>query len=101
MRLLERLTTPEACARMSRETAQIPPRRSAVALVAAESPFLSATAGMLASAAVRPSIPAYPRVSAQLQGLLETVLTRRLGPVEAVAHAAELIAAVTGLPRAG
>jgi multiple sugar transport system substrate-binding protein len=101
MRLLERLTTPEACARMSRETAQIPPRRSAVALVAAESPFLSATAGMLASAAVRPSIPAYPRVSAQLQGLLETVLTRRLGPAEAVAHAAELIAAVTGLPRAG
>lgn len=98
IRLLERLASPEACARMSRETAQIPPRRSAVALVP-ESPFLSATAAMLASAAVRPSIPAYPRVSAQLQGMLEAVLTRRLTPADAVARAADLIGAVTGLPQ--
>jgi hypothetical protein len=64
MRLLERLVSPEACAQMSRATAQIPPRRSAVELVAEASPFLSATAHMLASAAVRSSLPAYPRVSA-------------------------------------
>lgn len=100
MRLLQALTSTEACLTMSRETAQIPPRRSAVALVAAESPFIAATAGMLASAAVRPSITAYPRVSAQLQAMLEAVLTRRLAPADAVAHAAELISAVTGLPLA-
>ena len=98
MRLLERVTSPEACARMSRSTAQIPPRRSAVTLVARESPFLRATAAMLGSAAVRPSIPAYPRVSAQLQAMLEAVLTRRLSPEAAVGHAAEMISAVTGLP---
>jgi multiple sugar transport system substrate-binding protein len=101
IKLLERATSPEACARMSRETAQIPPRRSAVALVAPESPFLSATAAMLPSAAVRPSIPAYPRVSSQLQAMLEAVLTRRQEPADAVARAADLIEAVTGLPRAG
>lgn len=98
MRLLERLTSPEACARMSRATAQIPPRRSAVELVAPESPFLSATAAMLGSAVVRPSIAAYPRVSAQLQAMLEAVLTRRLSPAAAVARASDMISAVTGLP---
>jgi multiple sugar transport system substrate-binding protein len=98
MRLLRRLTSPEACARMSRSTAQIPPRRSAVELVAPGSPFLSATAEMLAAAAVRPSIPPYPRVSAQLQAMLEAVLTRRLPPAAAVARAADMISAVTGLP---
>jgi multiple sugar transport system substrate-binding protein len=98
MRLLERLTSPEACARMARATAQIPPRRSAVDLVAPESPFLRVTAAMLGSAAVRPSIPAYPRVSAQLQAMLEAVLTRRLSAAAAVARAADMISAVTGLP---
>lgn len=98
MRLLEQLTSAEACARMSRSTAQIPPRRSAVELVASESPFLRATAAMLNSAVVRPSIPAYPRVSAQLQVMLETVLTRQVSPAAAVAHAADMISAVTGLP---
>jgi multiple sugar transport system substrate-binding protein len=98
MRLLERVTSPEACARMARSTAQIPPRRSAVELVASESPFLMATAGMLASAAVRPNIPAYPRVSAQLQAMLEAVLTAQLTPAAAIAHAADMISAVTGLP---
>ncbi|MGH2949998.1 MAG: extracellular solute-binding protein, partial [Solirubrobacteraceae bacterium] len=54
LRLLERVTSPEACARMSRATAQIPPRRSAVELVAPESPLVAATARMLPHAAVRP-----------------------------------------------
>jgi uncharacterized membrane protein len=40
----------------------------------------------------------YPRVSAQLQAMLEAVLTGRLGPAAAVKRAAELIAAITGLP---
>jgi len=47
---------------------------------------------------VRPSIPAYPRVSAQLQAMLEAVLMRRLAPEAAVARAADMIGAVTGLP---
>ncbi len=97
MRLLRRLTSPEACARMSRATAQIPPRRSAAELVSAESPFLAATTAMLASAAVRPSIAAYPRVSTQLQAMLEAALTDRLSPAAAAARAADMIGAVTGL----
>jgi len=98
MRVLERVTSPEACARMARSTAQIPPRRSAIDMVTSESPFLMATAAMLASAAVRPNIPAYPRVSAQLQAMLEAVLMAQLTPAAAVAHAADMISAVTGLP---
>jgi len=98
MRLLERVTSSEACVRMARATAQIPPRRSAVGLLAPGSPFLSATAAMLGTAAVRPSIAAYPRVSAQLQSMLEAVLTRRLTAAAAVARAADMIGAITGLP---
>jgi maltose-binding protein MalE len=83
---------------MSRSTAQIPPRHSAVDLVAPESPLVSATAKMLPRAAVRPGIAAYPRVSAQLQAMVEAVLTHRLTPAAAAAHAADMIGAVTGLP---
>lgn len=101
IRVLTRLVAPEACAQMSRLTAQIPPRHSAVALVAPESRFLSETAAMLASAAVRPATAAYARVSAQLQSMLESVLTDRLAPRAAAARGAELIVAITGLPRAG
>ena len=98
MRLLERVVTPEALARMSRTTAQIPSRRSAVELVSDESPLLSTTAAMLEHALVRPAIPSYPRVSAQLQAMLEAVLTGRLDPRRAAARAAEMIGAITGLP---
>ena len=99
MRALTRLTSPEACARMSRSTGQIPPRRSAVDLVAAESPFLSETAAMLRSAVVRPATEAYARVSVQAQSMLEAALTDRLNADEAAARGAELIAAITGLPQ--
>jgi hypothetical protein len=37
-------------------------------------------------------------VSAQLQAMLEAVLTGRLGPAAAAQRTAELIAAITGLP---
>jgi multiple sugar transport system substrate-binding protein len=76
MRLLEAVTSAEALARMSRATGQIPPRRSAVAQVAGDSPV-------------------------QLQAMLEAVLTGRLEPPAAVARAAELVGAVTGLPLRG
>jgi multiple sugar transport system substrate-binding protein len=98
MRLLERVVSPDALARMSRTTAQIPSRRAAVDLVAEESPLLSTTAAMLEEAVVRPAITSYARVSAQLQAMLEAVLTARLGPGPAAARAADMIGAITGLP---
>jgi maltose-binding protein MalE len=66
--------------------------------VAEESPFLSTTAAMLEHAVVRPMIPSYARVSAQLQAMLEAVLTGRLDARHAVARAADMIGAITGLP---
>jgi ABC-type glycerol-3-phosphate transport system substrate-binding protein/DNA-binding transcriptional regulator YhcF (GntR family) len=98
LRVLARLVSPDALARMSRRTAQIPSTRSAVALVSEESPFLATTAAMLEHAVVRPASPAYPRVSAQLQAMLEAVLTGRLSPADAARRAAEMIGAITGLP---
>jgi multiple sugar transport system substrate-binding protein len=98
MRLLEQLVSPEALARMSRTTSQIPSRRSAVALVATESPLLSVTATMLERAVVRPATPAYARVSSQLQAILEAVLTGRLTPASASERAGDMIGAITGLP---
>ncbi|MGH3113872.1 MAG: extracellular solute-binding protein [Gaiellaceae bacterium] len=97
MRLIERLVSPESLAHMSRSTAQIPPRRSAIALVESDAPFISTTARMLERAVVRPATPVYARVSAQLQAMLEAVLTRRLEPEAASERAAEMIGAITGL----
>jgi hypothetical protein len=87
MRLLERLASRYAIAAMARSTGQIPPRRSAVTLVAGDAPLLSAAAQMLRHAVVRPATPEYTRVSAQLQALVEAVLTRRLEPAAAAARA--------------
>jgi ABC-type glycerol-3-phosphate transport system substrate-binding protein/DNA-binding transcriptional regulator YhcF (GntR family) len=101
MRLLRRIVKPESLARAAVDTGRIPARRSAVSLVAPELPFLAQTAELLANAITRPTTPVYPRVSAQLQAMLEAVLTGRLGPAAAVKRAAELIAAITGLPVAG
>ena len=98
MRLLEEVVAPEALARIARTTGRIPSRRSAVALAAPDLDFLSQTAALLDHAVTRPATPLYPRVSAQLQAMLEAVLTGRLGPAAAAQHTAELIAAITGLP---
>jgi maltose-binding protein MalE len=98
MRLLERAVAPDALARIARTTGRIPSRRSAVELAAPEFPFLSQTAEMLEHAVTRPSTPLYPRVSAQLQAMLEAVLTGRLGPAAAAQRTAEMIGAITGLP---
>jgi maltose-binding protein MalE len=98
MRLLTHLTAPDAFAAMSRATGQIPPRRSAVDLAGRDFPFVSVTAALLYHAAVRPATPSYARVSAQLQAMLEAVLTGRLGPAAATERTAEMIAAITGLP---
>lgn len=58
------------------------------------------TGTMLGQAVVRPPTPPYARVSAQLYTLLESVLSERLEPRDAVARAADLISAITGLPLA-
>jgi maltose-binding protein MalE len=83
---------------IARTTGRIPARRSAIALAAPELGFLEQTADLLERAVIRPATPLYPRVSAQLQAMLEAVLTGRLGPATAARRTAELIGAITGLP---
>ena len=98
MRLLQQLSTPQALARMSQRTGQLASRRSAAALASDGSDFLSATAAMLGGAVVRPATRTYPRVSVQLQAMLEAVLVGRLDATAAAHRAAELISAITGMP---
>jgi multiple sugar transport system substrate-binding protein len=98
MRLLQSVVGSSALARIAGATGRIPARRSAVGLVAPKLPFLAQTAELLERAVARPSTPLYPRVSAQLQAMLEAVLTGRLGPAAASQRTAEMIGAITGLP---
>jgi multiple sugar transport system substrate-binding protein len=98
MRVLEHAVAPQALARLAHATGRVPARRSAVELAAPDLPFLSQSADILASAVTRPHIPLYPRVSKQLQTMLESVLTGRHEPAEATGLAAGLIEAITGLP---
>ncbi len=100
MRLLRDVVAPEHVARIARETGRIPARRSAIELAAPGLPFVSETATMLEHAVTRPATPLYPRVSAQLQAMLESVLTGQRTPTQAARHGAELVAAITGLPLA-
>jgi ABC-type glycerol-3-phosphate transport system substrate-binding protein/DNA-binding transcriptional regulator YhcF (GntR family) len=97
MRLLERAVATEALARMARTTGRIPSRRSAVSLVSEELPFIARTAEILGRAVPRPWTPSYPRVSGQLQAMLEAVLTGRLSAAAAAQRTADLIGAITGL----
>ena len=98
MQLLERAVATDALARMAVTTGRIPSRRSAVAQLAPRSPFVAQTAEILERAVPRPWMPSYPRVSAQLQAMLEAVLTGRLSPQAAAQRTADLIGAITGLP---
>src|SRR5690349_1427172 len=76
--LLRLAVDPEALAAIARSTGRIPARRSAVRLADAGFPFLLQTEEMLERAVTRPATPSYARVSAQLQAMLEAVLTGRL-----------------------
>lgn len=98
MRMLRLLVTPQPLAALGAATGRIPPRRSAIELAGQEAPLLVATAKLLEKAVIRPPTPVYPRVSAQLQAMLESVLTGKLAPAEAASRTAELVAAITGLP---
>jgi len=99
--LLKQAVDPDALAAIARSTGRIPARRSAVRTAEPGFAFLSETAHMLERAVTRPATPAYPRVSAQLQAMLEAVLTGRLAPAAAARHTAQLIGAITGLPLVG
>jgi multiple sugar transport system substrate-binding protein len=96
--LLRTVTAPKRLARVCEETGELPPRRSVLNELAAVSAFHAATAALLEQAVVRPSAPVYALVSAQLQALLEGVLTRRWTPAAAVTLTADRIGAITGLP---
>ncbi len=96
--LLKQAVDPEALAGIARSTGRIPARRSAVRLAEPGFPFLLQTEEMLERAVTRPATPSYARVSAQLQAMLEAVLTGRLKPGPAASRTAELIGAITGLP---
>lgn len=98
LRLLRALSTTEALATMSARTGQLATRRSAAAVVARDSEFLESTGTMLESVVVRPATATYPRVSAQLQSMLEAVIVGRLAPTAAARHASDLICAITGMP---
>ena len=97
VRLLERALAPEALARIARTTGRIPARRLLQSAWLRQSPFLSQTADLLEHAVIRPATPLYPRVSAQLQAMLEAALTGRLSAAAAARRAAELVGAITGL----
>jgi len=98
MRVLKSSVAAGPLARVSRATGRIPSRRSAVALAAPHLPFVAETAAMLDRAVNRPATPLYPRVSVQLQAMLEAVLTGRLSPAAAARRTAEMIGAITGQP---
>lgn len=96
--LLRLAVDPEALAGIARSTGRIPARRSAVRLADPGFPFLLQTEEMLERAVTRPATPSYARVSAQLQAMLEAVLTGRLKPGPAASRTADMIGAITGLP---
>jgi multiple sugar transport system substrate-binding protein len=98
MRLLRAATAPRWLAEVCRETGQLPPRRGVIEALAPVSPFHAETAALLEHAVVRPAAPAYALVSAQLQTMLEGVLTRRWSPAAAVALTADRISAIIGRP---
>lgn len=98
MRLLRAATEPAWLTETCRETGQLPPRRSAMTALASVSAFHADTAALLEHAVLRPAAPTYALVSAQLQTMLEGVLTRRWNPAAAVTLTADRISAITGRP---
>jgi ABC-type glycerol-3-phosphate transport system substrate-binding protein len=98
MEMLKRLVSDKELVAMSRAIGQLPLRRTAFPVLAAESPFHATSLELLGDAIVRPPAAAYARVSTQVQTMLESTLTGRLAPAEASRRAADMIGAITGLP---
>lgn len=101
MRALKSIVAPAVLADPGRMAGRIPARRSAIALAAPRLPYLAQMPEMFDHAVTRPSIPLYPRVSLQLQAMLESVLSGRLGVTAAVRQARERIEAIIGSPAPG
>jgi maltose-binding protein MalE len=97
LRLLEHIVATERLAERAQGRPAIPPRQSAIDLVAAESPLVEEAAALFETAVIRPGIPDYHLVSTQLQNMLEAVLTGRHGPAAAAERTAEIVAAITAL----
>jgi multiple sugar transport system substrate-binding protein len=95
--LLKSVMSTESLARLAKSTSKIPTRRSAVAIVKDEKPFVAQTESILEQAFMRPKTEMYHHVSLQLQLMLESVITLRLPPAAAAGRAAELIGAITGM----
>ena len=98
MQVLKHLMSPERLVERSVHRGTIPPRRTAIAGIAAEDRFIADTAAVFDQAIVRPTTGSYHLVSAQLQTMLTSVITGRTLPAAAAERTAELIAAITGLP---
>jgi ABC-type glycerol-3-phosphate transport system substrate-binding protein/DNA-binding transcriptional regulator YhcF (GntR family) len=100
MRMLRKLASADELTTVSIATGRLPPRRSAFPVAADVLGGPTAALELLNHAVIRPVTADYPRVSAQLQVMLESVLTGRRTPQEASRHAADAISAITGYPRA-
>jgi multiple sugar transport system substrate-binding protein len=97
--LVKRLVASDLLTAFNRATGQVPPRRSIIERLDPQlDDFLVETARIAGAARIRPPIPEYARVSAQLQRMVADVLTGRRAPDEAVSRTAEVIAAISGLP---
>lgn len=97
-RLVKHIVATEQLADRAKGRPIIPPRQSAIDLIAGESPIVAQAAELFDSAVIRPVIPDYHLVSVQLQNMLEAVLTGRHRPAAAAERTAEIVSAITGLP---
>jgi len=99
VRLLRHILDPEVLGKRSRGEPTVPPLREARDELAGQVRFVGATAALVDIAVARPAVENYSMVSAQLQRMVESVLTGRTGPAAAVERTAEMLSAITGLPR--
>lgn len=96
--LLKLALTPSILKAFSLQTGQNPAYIPVTEMIRPdEDAFLERTAPLFAAAGSRPSLPAYDRVSAQFQEMVEVALTGELSVAAAVRRAAERIAGITGL----
>jgi multiple sugar transport system substrate-binding protein len=98
MRVLKHFASTESLARRSLGEPTIPPRLSTIRMVTPHSPFVATTAKLFETAVTRPITPVYHLVSAQIQLMVEAVITGRLRPAAAAERTAEIIGAITDLP---
>jgi multiple sugar transport system substrate-binding protein len=100
LEILKIATGPELMKEFCLATGQNPPRISVYQALDPERDwFLYKTSTMLYSARVRPLTPEYAKVSEQLRAMIENAVSNQMAVGEAVRRAAEIISAITGLPK--